>query len=54
LTNPLSPVSVANLDKGEAAVTELALEKNIPLVSIDNPMVHIIHLQTITFLNCNG
>jgi predicted nucleic acid-binding protein len=35
LANPLSPVSLANLDRGEAAVIELALEQNIPLVGID-------------------
>ena len=35
LANPPSPVGLANLDKGEAAVIELALEQNIPLVSID-------------------
>ncbi|MEP6925115.1 MAG: DUF3368 domain-containing protein [Pyrinomonadaceae bacterium] len=35
LTSPLSPVAVAALDDGEAAVIQLALEQNILLVCID-------------------
>lgn len=35
LENPLSPLAVASLDIGEAAVIQLALEKNIEYVCID-------------------
>ena len=35
LKNPLSPLAVASLDAGEAAVIQLALENNISLVCID-------------------
>lgn len=35
LKNPLSPLAVASLDTGEAAVIQLALENNITLVCID-------------------
>ncbi len=35
LKNPLSPLAAAALDTGEAAVIQLALENNIPIVCID-------------------
>ncbi len=35
LKNPLSPLAVASLDAGEAAVIQLALEQNIKQVCID-------------------
>jgi predicted nucleic acid-binding protein len=35
LSAPLSPVSVAGLDRGEAAVIQLALEQGVPRVCID-------------------
>ena len=35
LANPLSPLAVAALDAGEAAVIQLALEQNIETVCID-------------------
>ena len=35
LKNPLSPLAVASLDTGEAAVIQSALENNISLVCID-------------------
>ncbi|MGC2237823.1 MAG: DUF3368 domain-containing protein [Pyrinomonadaceae bacterium] len=35
LQNPLSPLAVASLDTGEAAVIQLALENNISYVCID-------------------
>jgi predicted nucleic acid-binding protein len=35
LQNPLSPLAIASLDVGEAAVIQLALEQNIGLVCID-------------------
>jgi predicted nucleic acid-binding protein len=35
LNTPLTPFALANLDAGEAAVIELALEQNIPLVCLD-------------------
>jgi predicted nucleic acid-binding protein len=35
LKKPLSPLAVASLDEGEAAVIQLALENNISLVCID-------------------
>jgi predicted nucleic acid-binding protein len=35
LENPISPLAIASLDSGEAAVIHLALEKDISLVCID-------------------
>jgi len=35
LKNPLSPLAIASLDAGEAAVIQLALENNISYVCID-------------------
>ena len=35
LETPLSALALASLDAGEAAVIELALEQNIPLVCLD-------------------
>jgi len=35
LAKPISPVSLAALDQGEAAVIQLATEQSIPLVAID-------------------
>jgi len=35
LKSPISPLALANLDAGEAAVIELALEQNISLVCLD-------------------
>jgi len=35
LNAPLTPLALANLDAGEAAVIELALEQNIPQVCLD-------------------
>ena len=35
LANPLSPLAIAALDAGEAAVIQLALEQNIRMVCID-------------------
>jgi len=35
LAIPLSPLAVSNLDEGEAAVIQLALDQGIPLVCID-------------------